>query len=124
MVLELGELAKLRDLQVDSPEGIAAVATIFELLLGGSEYARFRAYVHAEGVDPEVLLDLVQDMFTAVVAHPLVPLPPLSSGPLTTPRTYKVISPSDGTVTEVELTAEKEAELIAAMEKDLIPGAS
>ena len=122
MVLELGELAKLRDLQADSPEGIAAIAVIFKMLLGDTEYEAFRTYVSDHGVDQDVLLALVQDMFVAVVGHPLGQPPASSPGPPTAPRTYKVISPSDGTVTEGELTPEKEAELIAAMEKDLIPG--
>jgi hypothetical protein len=122
MVLELGELAKLRDLDAESPEGMAAIATIFEMLLGPAEYERFRAYVRTEGIDQDVLLELVQDMFTEVVGHPLAPPPDSSLGPSTPPRTYKVISASDGTVTELVLTPEKEAELLAAMEKDLTPG--
>jgi hypothetical protein len=124
LVLELGELAKLRELEADTPEGMAAIATIFEMLLGEEEYARFRAYVAKNGVDQDVLLELLQDMFTEVVGHPLVPPPDSSPGPTTALRTYKVISPSDGTVTEVPLTPEKEAELIAAMERDLTPGSS
>ena len=124
MVLELGELAKYRDLQADSPEGLAAIAELFKLLLGENEFERFRAYVRENGIDQEDLLQLIQDMFTEVVGHPLVPLPDSSPGPSNAPRTYKVISPLDGTVTEVPLTPEKEAELIAAMEKDLDPGSS
>jgi hypothetical protein len=128
MVLELGELAKLRDMQADTPEGMAAISTIFEMLLGPVEYKRFRAYVAAEGIDQDVLLELLNDLFVAVVGHPLGPPPDSPSGPLVAPRTYKVISASDGTVRELPLTPEMEAELtaatIAAMEADLIPGES
>jgi hypothetical protein len=124
VLLELGELAKLADLQADSPEGMAAVATVFEMLLGESEYGRFRKFVAEASLEPDDLVGLLQDMFTEVVGHPLAQPPVSSPGPTTVPRTYKVISPSDGTVTEVPLTPEKEAELIAAMEKGLTPGSN
>jgi hypothetical protein len=122
MILELGELAKLRELEVDSAEGMAAIAQIFELLLGETEYERFRKFIRENGIDADLLVELVQDMFTEVVGHPLAPPSESSAGPTTPPRTYKVISLSDGSVTEQPLTPEREAELIAAMEKDLIPG--
>lgn len=125
LVLELGELAQLRDLEADTPEGMAAIGTFFKMLLGPVEYERFRAFVADNGVEPEVLLELLGDLFTEVVGHPFAPPPDSSPGPTSAPRTYKVISPSAGTVTEVPLTPEKEAELIAAMEQDLgIPGSS
>lgn len=124
MVLELGELAKLRELQADTPEGMAAIATVFKMLLGEVEYERFRTHVATAGIDQDVLLELLNDLFVEVVGHPLAQPPDSSPGPSTAPRTYKVISPSDGTVTEIELTPEKEAELIAAMERDLTPGSS
>jgi len=124
MVLELGELAKLRDLQADSPEGMAAIATVFQMLLGESEYARFREHVVSSGIDQDVLLELLQDLFAEVVGHPLVPPPDSSAGLSTAPLTYRVISPSDGTVTEMVLTPQREAELIAAMEKGMDPGSS
>jgi hypothetical protein len=122
LVLELGDLAKLRDLDAETPEGMAAIGSLFEMLLGPEEYQRFRAHVRTAGIDQDVLMELIQDLFTEVVGHPLAPPPPSSDGPSTPPRTYKVISPSDGTITELVLTPEKEAELIAAMEKDLTPG--
>ena len=123
MVLELGELAKLRDLDAESPEGMAAIATVFEMLLGPQEYARFREYVRTEGIDQDVLLELVQDLFVEVVGHPLAQPTDSSPGPTTSRPTYRVISPSGG-VQELELTPEKEAELIAAMEREMTPGES
>jgi hypothetical protein len=126
MVLELGELANLANLEAASPEGMAAIAHVFQMLLGPAEYERFRTYIADNEVDPETLLEVLQDMFVAVVAHPLAPPSDSSPGPTTTPRTYRVISPSDGTVTEMPLTPEREAALLAAMEADLqeIPGSS
>jgi len=124
MVLELGELAKLRELQADTPEGMAAISELFKMLLGPDEYERFRSYVASAGLDQDVILELISDLFTEVVGHPLGQPPDSSAGPTTAPRTYKVISASDGTVTEVPLTPEREAELIAAMERDLTPGTS
>lgn len=123
MVLELGELAKLRDLEADSAEGMAAIAQIFQMLLGPDEYERFRSYVATAALDQDTLLELLNDLFIEVVGHPLGEVSDSSPGPTTAPRTYKVISSSDGTVTEVPLTPEREAELIAAMERDLTPGA-
>lgn len=130
LVLELGELGKLADVDVESPEGMSAIGQVFEMLLGPDEYRRFREFVATHDVDPEVLLAILQDMFVAVMGHPLAQPEASSPGPTTTPRTYKVISPSDGSepgsVTEVPLTPEKEAELLAAMEQNLLetPGSN
>ena len=119
VLLEMAELANLANVEVDSPEGMAAIAQIFTMLLGPAEYERFREFVATHDVEAETLLAILQDMFVAVVGHPLVPPSDSSTGPTSTPRTYKVISPSDGTVTELPLTPEREAALIAAMEQDL-----
>lgn len=124
VLLELGELANLRELEADTPEGMAAIATLFETLLGPAEYGRFRAWIADNAVDEDVMLELLRDMFTEVVGHPLAPPTASSPGPTTAPRTYRVISPLDGTVTEMPLTPQREAELIAAMERDLTPGGS
>ena len=122
MVLELGELARLKDLDAESPEGMSAIAQIFSMLLGAEEYERFRTFVAEHDVDADVLLEILQDMFTSVVGHPLSPPSDSSSGPTNTPRTLKVISSSDNSVREIPLTPEREAELIAEMERDLTPG--
>ena len=121
-VLELGELAKLKDLDAETPEGMSAIAQIFAMLLGESEYARFREFVADHNVDPDTMLDILQDLFTEVVGHPLSPPSDSSTGATSTPRTLKVISSLDNSVREIPLTPEREAELIAEMEQDLIPG--
>jgi len=121
IMFELGELWALKDLDADSPEALAAVAHLFEMLLGPTEYGRFREFVTENDVDVDTLLAIMSDMFAGVVGSPLPTSPASSPGPTTTPRTYKVISPSDGTVTEVPLTPELESELLAAMERDLAP---
>ena len=121
IMLELGELAHLRNLDAESPEALAAIAKVFSMLLGPTEYERFREHVAANSVDVDTLLEILADMFAGVVGSPLPQPPDSSPGPTKTARTYKVISPSDGTVTEIPLTPEREAELIAAMEADLHP---
>lgn len=121
-VLELGELANVKDLKADSPEGMSAIGKLFKMLLGDSEYERFRGFVAEHNVDPDDILEVLQDMFTEVVGHPLSPPSDSSTGPTNTPRTLKVISSLDNSVREIPLTPEREAELIAEMEQDLTPG--
>lgn len=126
VVLELAGLAPLANLEADSVEGMAAIGQVFEMLLGPTEYVRFREFVATHDVQPDTLLEIMQDMFVAVVGHPLAQPPDSALGPMNTPRTLRVISPSDGTVTEVPLTPEREAELLAEIERDLetTPGVS
>jgi hypothetical protein len=119
IVLELSELAALRDLEAVSPEGMAAIVKVFQMLLGPTEYERFRTFVAENDVDPEVMVDVLGDMFVAVVGHPLAPSES-STGPSETPHMLRVISSSG--VQDVPLTPEREAELIAEMEAGLSPG--
>lgn len=122
VVLELGELAKLKDLEADTPEGMSAIAKFFEMLLGPDEYARFRAHVAESDIDPETILDVLSDLFTQVVGHPKQPPSDSSPGPTNAPPTLRVISSSDNSIREEYLTPEREAELIAQMENELAPG--
>jgi len=116
-LLELGELANVEDLKADSAEGIKAINKFFQTLLGEAEYDRFRTYVAEQHTDPDVLLDILGDMFEELVGHPTQRPSESSDGPSSTGPTLRVISRSDGDpdgkIIDMPLTPERQAELLA-----------
>jgi hypothetical protein len=116
-LLELGELANVSELKADSAEGIKAINVFFQNLLGEAEYTRFRGYVAEHHTDPDVLLEILGDMFEGLVGHPTQRPSDSSDGPSSTGHTLRVISRSDGApdgkIIEMPLTPEREAELLA-----------
>lgn len=108
-LLDLLELAGVADLDADSPEGLAAIADLFRNIMG-EQYGAFKAHCRNHNTKADTLLDILTGLIEDASDRPTKRPSDSADGPPTTGRTWKVIS-SDGTVTEVPLTPEKEAEL-------------
>lgn len=114
-LLDLVEVAKMADSDGASPEGIAALGEFFESALGKDEYKRFRKHCREHGTDPDTLILIMQDLVEAVGENPTQRPSSLPAGPPATGLTSRVVSRSQGTVVEMPLTPEREAELRAAV---------
>lgn len=114
-LLSLSELAGSADLDVNSPRGAAAIAALFEQLLGEAEYARFRGHVKTHRTAPHVLIQILMDAVEDASGFPTKRPSDLPDGPSSTPPTLTVVSSSRGVVEQEPLTAERSAELQAAV---------
>lgn len=92
-ILEVLELAKHFDADVESAEGLAAVADFFRGLLGG-DYDRFRAHCREHRTDPDTLIGIMQDVMDDLSGRPFDGSSRSPGGPSTTGPTLKVVSPS------------------------------
>lgn len=113
-LLDFADLARYADLDVDSPEGLAQLGQFFTDVLG-EDYDRFRAHCAAHRTDGATLLEVISDILTDVAGFPTRRPSDSSDGPTNTAPTLRVIS-STGGFREEQLTAEREAELRAAVE--------
>jgi hypothetical protein len=103
-MLDVMELAKYADTEMNTTTGIAAVADFFRRLLGDG-YDRFRQHCSEHHTDEETLMQVMGDLIEDVSGHPTQRPSVSADGPPTTAPTLKVIS-SDG-VTERPLTTEE-----------------
>lgn len=84
-LLELSELASAADVDMESPEGAAAIARIFRTALGPDEYKRFRDHM-AKHPDVEVTFEILGDLIGYYTGGPTkrpspsVPGPPATNG--------------------------------------------
>lgn len=60
--LDVSELAKLADVDVESVQGVAAISSIFQSALAPPDYARFKAHTRAHNTRPDVLFEIMRDM--------------------------------------------------------------
>lgn len=116
-LLDLVEVARMADADAASPEGVAALGDFFEAALGRDGYRRFRSHCREHGTDPETLLAIMEDLVEDVGGRPTQRPSPSADGLPAAGTTSRVVSFSRGTVTEMPLTAEREAELRAAVEQ-------
>lgn len=69
-LLDLAELARHADEDVDSPAGLAALADFYEGLLGAAEYRRFRTHTREHATEPELLSEIMFDIVKDVTGRP------------------------------------------------------
>lgn len=92
-LLDLSELARLADVDVESPAGAAAVAQVFESFMGDA-YAQFKAHCRRHQTDPDTLMAILQDVVEYVTRFPTERPLTRSPGPQPTPGTSPAGSPS------------------------------
>jgi hypothetical protein len=114
-MLELFEIARLADVDADSPEGMGALADFFRTMLG-DDYGRFREHCRVHATDGDTLVQIMQDVMEAATDRPTVPPSDSASGQTSTGPTLRVRSP-DGTWREETLSPERAAELRAAVDR-------
>lgn len=107
-LLDLCELAGAAAADMDSPEGMAAVAEFFKAALGNAEYQRFKIHLRRHATSEDIVASIMQDLAEEFTARPTGRPSQSLLGPLTTIPTSKVVSPS-GQVTEAPMTPEEMA---------------
>ncbi|MEU9888014.1 hypothetical protein [Sphaerisporangium sp. NPDC051011] len=102
--LDLSEFARLAAEGVDSesPEGLAILAQVFITVLGEKEYRRFRAHCRKYRPEPELLIQIIGDIFEDYAERPTTRPSDSPDGPPTTGATSKVVSLSQATVRVVD----------------------
>lgn len=115
--LDITELGRYANANMDSPEGASAVGEFFAQLLG-EDYDRFRKHVREHRTDDDTLIRVLHDIVEDLSGHPSQRPSVSPTGPTNTGRMLRVVSLSGGTVVEEPLTEAREAELIrlAAMD--------
>jgi hypothetical protein len=101
-LLDLCELARNADADVESPTGIAAMGDFFEGLLGEAEYKRFRAHCRKHHTESETLFLIMNDIIKEVTGRPTMRSESSASGLSTTSTTAKVVSFQGRTVLDLE----------------------
>jgi hypothetical protein len=103
-LLDLCELARNADADIESPTGMGALADFFEGLLGGGEYKRFRAHCRQHHTESEVLFQIMNDIVNEVSGRPTRRSEPSAPGLSTTGNIAKVVSFQGRTVLDLEPT--------------------
>ncbi len=111
-LLDITELGRHADLEANSLKGMVAIGEFFASLLG-DDYDRFREHCRTHRTDPETLLQVISDIVEDVAGGFPTQRPSASPpGPTRTGRGLRVVSLSEGSVTEVPvLTNEQIADL-------------
>jgi hypothetical protein len=97
-VLDITELARMANVDADSPEGIAALGDFFETALGRAQYRQFRDHCRRNRTPDDVLLDVMAGLVEDLTGRPTQPPSPSPAGPEPIGATSRVVSLSDGTV--------------------------
>lgn len=80
-MLDLMEFAQLGTLGIGDPRAAKAIADLFETTMGPLVYADFRSYCRTNDVDPEVTMQILQDMVEYTLNdRPLAGSSPSSDG--------------------------------------------
>ena len=83
MLLDLSDFASFAELDIDSPQGAAAIAKLFRQALG-EDYGRFAAHCRAHFTEADTLMLILQDLVEHATSRPTVPSGQSSPGRLTT----------------------------------------
>ena len=95
-LLDMSELAKLAEVDVESAEGAAAIAELFKGALGRVEYDRFRQHTRTHHTDPDTILEIMKDMVEHVTGGPTRRSNSSAVGPIVIDGMSTVSSPSAG----------------------------
>jgi len=133
-MLDLSRISEFAELEVPEPgkklsaqetarysQVVATLHVVFRAALGNSEYSRFAEHVGQHGTDPGTLFAIFEGMAEDVGENPTGRSSPSSDGSTATAAMHTVIS-SSGTVTQLPLTPEREAELRAAVQRAALAG--
>jgi hypothetical protein len=101
-IIDLAELGGLADADVDSAQGVKALADVFKVALA-DDYARFRAHTRAHHTDNDTLIEILRDLVEHVTAGPTKRPSQSVSGPLPINGTSQVDLPSQHEFTDEEI---------------------
>jgi hypothetical protein len=106
-LLDLCELMRLnkRNVKTVDPTGIAALADFFRGALGDEEYERFREFTRANCTDPDLLNDIMEGIVEDLTEVPTSRPSHSVGGPSSSGLTSRVVSLSQGTVSESPMSA-------------------
>lgn len=116
MLLDICEIARGADLDIQDPRAVAAIADLFEGALGKEQYRSFKDHCRKHSTTPDMLLLILKDMIEEVTGRPTVRSSPSSPGPQTMNGTSNTASPSSTSDSRPEghyLTAEEIAAWLA-----------
>ncbi len=98
-VLDFSELASYADLDADSPQGIAALQGFFTIMLGDTEFRRFKLHCARHRTDDDTIVTIMGDLADEFLGRPTV-------APSTSPSSPSATgsgSPAPGSHTVVNL---------------------
>lgn len=101
-VLDFSELASYADLDSSSPEGIAALHGFFTIMLGASEYRRFRRHCAANHTHDDTIVQIMGDLAEDFLGRPTsapsrsANSPSVSGPGSTAPGSHKVVNLGSG----------------------------
>jgi len=102
-LLDLLEVTRMAQFDVDSPEGAAAIADLFKESMGKAEYARFRQHCREHNTEPDTIIEIMQDLVEHVTGGPTRRSRLSPPGPQTTTGTSRVDLPSVHELTPEEI---------------------
>jgi hypothetical protein len=115
-LLDLAELARHADDDVDSPAGLAALADFYEGLLGKTEYKRFRAHTREHDTAKELLAEIMNDVVRDVTGREKARSTPSAPGRSNTGSTSRAGSRSPEELAVIQQAADR-----GHMELTLVP---
>jgi hypothetical protein len=101
-VLDFSELASYADLDSHSPEGIAALQGFFTIMLGPTEYRRFRRHCAQHRTDDDTIVAIMGDLADDYLGRPTKapsssPVTPSATGSgSTAPGSHVVVNLGSG----------------------------
>jgi hypothetical protein len=87
-LLDLSDLAQIAEADLESTEGIAAIAQIFRSGMKSETYHRFAAHTRKHDTDPDVLLEIMKDLVEHVLSGHSRRRSPSPPGPIGTNGGY------------------------------------
>lgn len=103
-VLDFSEIASYADLDASSPQGLAALRGFFSIMLGESEYQRFRRHCAAHHTDDDTIVAIMGDLADDFLGRPTeapsssASTPSVTGSGSTAPGSHMVVNLGSGKV--------------------------